>query len=634
MERTLAIIKPDAVQNGHVDKIIEIMEHNGFYINRRKDAVLYKEQVAQLFGSDENQISFLMSGPVVLLVLSKVDAVQSWLRILGPEDPSVAKIERPTSIHALFGSDRLRNAVHGSSSTQAAGQEIDVLFPAGPVDKLPAREYLLETVMPGLVEALTDMCVQKPGDPYNWLTQWMTKNRPRRGASAAAMFKEPVLKGHVLKCDDFEDIHKLPEPKPHNGVWNWRQAGSSIPVYGVGQCNESGLLFLLQDLKNSGVDKCFWGNLRDEPMVFVNGEPCAARSEDSLNMAVDQLFSIDADELETMDARLKRDVLGFSGIHRGEIGVYHQMAGMTNELRQTKVQEVHTVSETFDWLHSTGKAAEDAAFAAAYGTISIGAPVSCRFNDGVEWFRGIIDADHGDGTYDVILDDGERQEKKPRADIKVVNESDEPSAAPEVAGLPKIHYYRIPITDETPPEEKDFDDMVALMRDFAGAGAKSSMVFNCQMGRGRTTTAMVCASIVWYASRGWTMERIMAVDPDSPNHMQGEWKGVIRLMSMLDDGLEVKALVDQCIDECSHIQNLREAIKDCKDQAGSAPATGERSSAFWLKRGQNYLERYCYLLLFAAYARAACAGGFAQSFSDWMRRHWSLKRVLKQLVLE
>jgi len=162
--------------------------------------------------------------------------------------------------------------------------------------------------------------------------------------------------------------------------------------------------------------------------VFVNGEPCAPRSEDSLNVPVDSLFSIEANEVEAMEARLKRDVLGFSGVHRGEIGVYYQMAGMTNELRQIKVEEVRSANETFAWLKSVGQAAEDAAHAAAYGAISVGAPVQCQFNQTLDWFQGTIDVDHGDGTYDVILDDGERQEMKPRAQIKVVEGADEEAA--------------------------------------------------------------------------------------------------------------------------------------------------------------------------------------------------------------
>jgi len=626
----VVIIKPDAVQSGFTDKIVDTAEQNGFYVNRRKDMVLSKAQVTQLFGADETQATFLMSGPVMLLVLSKIDAVGSWLKIAGPSDPVAAKRDAPGSVRALFGTDSLKNAIHSSASSQAANAEIEALFPSGPVDKLPAREYLLETVMPGLVEALTDMCIHKPENPYNWLTQWLVKNKPRAGGNIS-IYKDPILKGLMLKCDDFEDIHKLPDPKPHNGVWNWRSTSGAAPIYGVGQCHAPGLLYLMQDLKSAGTEKCFWANLRDEPTVYVNGEPCAARSEEALNVAVDSLFSIESEELEAMDARLKRDIIGSAGVHRGEIGVYYQMAGMTNELRQVKVEEVKTGRETFEWLQAMAKAAEEAAYAAAFATVLAGAVVSCRFNDGQEWFQGSVEAVNEDGTYNVVLDDGERQENKPRADIKPLNEEE---AAPVEAALPALSYYRIPITDETPPEEKDFDDMVAMMRDFASSGSNSAMVFSCQMGRGRTTTAMVCASIVWYASRGWQMENLSFVDPDSPNLMQGEWKGVIRMMGMLENGMEVKALVDHCINECAHIQNLREAIKDCKDQAASAPASGERSAAFWLKRGQNYLERYCYLMLFAAYAQSAAGNGFADSFSNWMRQHWSLKRVLKQLVLE
>jgi hypothetical protein len=306
------------------------------------------------------------------------------------------------------------------------------------------------------------------------------------------------------------------------------------------------------------------------------------------------------------------------------------MAGMTNELRQVKVDEVRSVRETFDWLQATGKAVEAAAYDAVNGKIPEGAHVSCRFNDTSDWVGGVVEKDHGDGTYDVVLDDGERQEGKARVDLKPERDEEEEVMAP----LPALSYFRIPITDETPPEEKDFDDIIAMFRSFECSGPNAFMVFNCQMGRGRTTTAMVAASILWYATRGWTMEKMVYVDPDAPDLAQGEWKGVIGLLSALDDGLEVKALVDQCVDECAHCQNLREAIKDCKDQASSAPSSGERSSAFWLKRGQNYLERYSYLLLFAAYAHAQAPSGFSQTFSTWMRGQWNLKRVLKSLVLD
>lgn len=623
MERTLVVIKPDAISKA--EQIKEIAEHSGFYVNRRKDTTLTADQAKQLFPGDESQAAFVCSGPVVLLVLSKVDAVQSWQRILGPADPAIAKRDAESSIRSQFGTDCLKNAAHGSESVQAANREIDLLFSAGPVDKLPAREYLLETVMPGLVEALTDMCFQKPADPYAWLTQWLQKNRPR-SSGPAIMSKEPVLKGHNMKSDTFEGIHMLEEKSAHSGIWNCRAVSGEPPIFGVGQCSSGGLLYMLQDLKDAhGIDKCFCAQLREDPVVYINGEPCSVRSPDALNDPVDALYSIDATELEAMEARLKRDVLSYAGIHRGQVEIYYQQPNMDNELNQVNVQEVFTMRETFDWLVAQGKAFEAAAIAAANGPIPVETGVMVFYNEVEGWKSGKICQDHGDGTFDVMLEDnGEIVEKKTRREIKIGGE--EAVQAPETSkGLPDLAYYRIPITDETPPEEKDFDDVVTMMRDFAATNAgRSVLVFSCTIGRGRTTMAMVCASILWYAMKGWQNPEITFIDRESPNLARGEWKGVIDLLAMLDDGMDVKSLVDKCIDECAHIQNLREAIAECKKNGDAAS----------LKRGQNYLERYCYLILFAAYARGAAQTGFSQNFSNWMSTHWTLKRLLKRIVLE
>ena len=70
---------------------------------------------------------------------------------------------------------------------------------------------------------------------------------------------------------------------------------------------------------------------------------------------------------------------------------------------------------------------------------------------------------------------------------------------------------------------------------------------------------------------------------------------------------------------------------------GEATRTGlsedARDSAFWKHRGVKYLERYAYLLLFAAYAQLNVESGFATNFSEWMRRHWAFKRNIKELQL-
>jgi len=618
------LIKPDAVADGRADQIREIAEHSGFYVNRKKDTQLTAEQAHQLFPGDATQANFACSGPVVALVLSKVDAVQSFLRILGHADPLVAKREQANSIRAQFGIDRLRNAVHGSESVQAANREIEAIFSAGPVDKLPAREYLLETVMPGLVEALTDMCFQKPADPYSWLTVWLQKNKPR-GSGIAMSSKDSVLKGHTMKSDVFEGIHMLKEKTSHSGVWNWRQTSGEPPVYGLGQCTSGGLLSLLQDLKmEKGIDRCFMAQMREDPVVYINGEPCSVRDASNLNAPVDALYSIDAAKLEAMEARLKRDILSFSGIHRGEIGVYYQQPNMDNALEQLKVQEVQTMRETADSLIKQQKELAEAAH--ALETLHMNSPIDLQTNvtvyyNGREgWKHAKIVQGHENGAYDCMLDNGEIVENVSRGNIKVDGQSEEPPAA----GLPELSYYRIPITDETPPEEKDFDDIVALMRDYAGAGGKSIVVFSDTIGRDRTTMAMVCASILWYSMKGWTSSTVQYIDQDRPDFSRGEWKGVIDLMSVLDDGMAIKSLVDKCIDECAHITNLREAIVACKKH-------GDAKS---IKLGQNYLERYCYLILFAAYAQQSNQTGFSQNFSNWMGQNWTLKRLVRRVVLE
>ena len=112
---------------------------------------------------------------------------------------------------------------------------------------------------------------------------------------------------------------------------------------------------MLQDLREGqGIDKCFCAQMREDPVVYINGEPCSVRNPDKLNEPADHLFSIDATELEAMEARLKRDIISHSGINRGHIEVYYQQPNMDNELNQVGVQEVHTMRETFDWLVAQG----------------------------------------------------------------------------------------------------------------------------------------------------------------------------------------------------------------------------------------------------------------------------------------
>ncbi|CAK0891414.1 unnamed protein product, partial [Prorocentrum cordatum] len=213
------------------------------------------------------------------------------------------------------------------------------------------------------------------------------------------------------------------------------------------------------------------------------------------------------------------------------------------------------------------------------------------------------------------------------------------------AGMPELIYSRVPIADETAPEEGDFDQLVRELKPLARRGVKNdtALVFNCQMGRGRTTTGMVCGSILLLAARGWTPPKDVPQLPEPSakerNRTRGEFTSVLELlrlagMAMAGRGLAAKLLADQCCDDCGHAQNMVEAIVQCTDAASKAEPGAARSPEFWAKRAHNYLERYAYVLLFAAYALEDVHSGFERSFGEWSRSHWQFKRVIKHQTLE
>ncbi|KAH6583817.1 hypothetical protein BASA60_001234 [Batrachochytrium salamandrivorans] len=134
LEKTLALIKPDAMSPGTLSQILEIIRINRFEIvNRKKiwmsDALareVYKEHVDKPFFL--LLVTYLTSGPTLALILKKENAVLEWRNIMGPSSFICAKEEAPKSIRAQFGTDSRLNAVFGSDSSSSAKYEIDLLF--------------------------------------------------------------------------------------------------------------------------------------------------------------------------------------------------------------------------------------------------------------------------------------------------------------------------------------------------------------------------------------------------------------------------------------------------------------------------------------------------------------------------
>lgn len=133
MERTFAIIKPDAVADKNVGKIIEMIESTGFNVigmekitmTEKQAHELYKEHSARSFFGE--MVDSMTVSPIIVLCLEKENAVAAWRDLLGATNPKDAA---QGTIRALFGAHIGANAAHGSDSLASAAREIAIFFPA------------------------------------------------------------------------------------------------------------------------------------------------------------------------------------------------------------------------------------------------------------------------------------------------------------------------------------------------------------------------------------------------------------------------------------------------------------------------------------------------------------------------
>lgn len=131
IERTLAIIKPDAIKKGFIGKIIERIEREGFVIKGMKMLHLTEEKAGQFYivHKDrpfyESLKKFMSSGEIVVMVLERENAIEHWRKVMGETNPAEAV---KGTIRAEYGTNIERNAVHGSDSPKTAIEEISFFF--------------------------------------------------------------------------------------------------------------------------------------------------------------------------------------------------------------------------------------------------------------------------------------------------------------------------------------------------------------------------------------------------------------------------------------------------------------------------------------------------------------------------
>ncbi|WCJ22568.1 Paladin [Euphorbia peplus] len=373
----------------------------------------------------------------------------------------------------------------------------------------------------------------------------------------------------ILKSDHFPGCQNKRLTPQIDGAPNYRRA-DTLPVHGVAIPTVEGIRNVLKYIgaqKETKGAQVLWFNLREEPVVYINGRPFVLRD-------VERPFSnleytgINRSRVEQMESRLKEDILMEAARYGNKILVTDELPDgqMVDQWEPVSIDSVKTPLEANEELQMEG----------------------------------------------YLFD-----------------------------------FERVPITDEKSPEEPDFDIIVDKIYK---ANLNIEIVFNCQMGRGRTTTGMVIATLVYLnrmgasgISRTNSVGRIFdsgsTVADNMPNSdeaiRRGEYAVIRSLTRVLEGGVEGKRQVDKVIDKCASMQNLREAIGNYRNSILRQPDEMKREAL--LSFFVEYLERYYFLICFAVYIHserdALRSSSFGHSsFADWMRARPELYSILRRLL--
>ena len=367
--------------------------------------------------------------------------------------------------------------------------------------------------------------------------------------------------GTVLKVDHYpgidKDLSSGKDPQPRiPGAPNYRalpagKEGQDKSIHGVAQPTLEGIRGVL-DQAGAGPGgngkTAVWTNLREEPVIYVNGRPLNLRLAAKIGNNLENP-GVSGAEIERTEEQLKREMLEEAARNGGRILVHDEGPDGRIIARWETItpESVQTTKEVFDMLRQEGY---------------------------------------------------------------------------------KVDYARIPITDEKSPEPKDYDALVERLK---GTDPEAALIFNCQAGRGRTTTATVVAGLLRRAQEASGPHESVAKSPpvredirERGQQKPGEYRTILSLIQALEMGPQSKASADEIIDRYATLQNLREAVDTWKKKAETALTPEERQAA--LQRAQDYLERYHSIVAFDAYAEDQAATGFQQPYSQWIKEHPEVDR--------
>jgi len=219
--------------------------------------------------------------------------------------------------------------------------------------------------------------------------------------------------------------------------------------------------------------------------------------------------------------------------------------------------------------------------------------------------------------------------------------------------VPKLEPIRIPMNQENSPAEENFDQIVAMLKDTT---ASCPVIFNCQAGISRTTTAIVIAALVKELQLTRELDRMRGIVPDDildalkkkklglpgididvqedRNAMQmGEFEVIKELLAAYPNAKVAKAQVDKLIDLAAPpprgtgVENIRECIIESKM---TFDVSSDDWQAYLKNKIMNNIERYFYLIVFAMYVREVGPKGFPQTFQQFMEANAALRDMIAE----
>jgi nucleoside-diphosphate kinase len=131
LERTFAIIKPDAVAAGHAGEILAIIEKAGFRILALRMTRLTEQQAQGFYAVHSEKAffaglaKFMTEGPIIVMALEQEDAIRKWREVMGATNPANAA---EGTIRKRFATSIERNCVHGSDAPETAETELRFFF--------------------------------------------------------------------------------------------------------------------------------------------------------------------------------------------------------------------------------------------------------------------------------------------------------------------------------------------------------------------------------------------------------------------------------------------------------------------------------------------------------------------------